>query len=404
MRRGNAHGLALAFVVSVLAGTLGADRSAEACGAAYPNGSYVQLARERTVIVWDAEKKTEHFIRKPTFDGDPKTFGFFVPTPTVPVIKKEDAAIFGRVQHLLEVPRPPTTGEARGVAAAPAGGAGHVDVLQTVVIDGFQVVTLAATDENALGDWLAKNQFVDKPALRTWAKAYTQKKWVITAMRYEGSNEPGKRGNLETPTLRLSFAIDAPFYPYTEVENDEADRKAFLARSGPIGCSPDDPLCFDSDPNAARPRPLDVWLVAQSSMQATIGGTTAGPAVLDSAQVTAAAVADALGDTKEWGFDPAAHPTWVVTHLSESVVKREAPADVIFGAYDLPKPRLGPSLAPPPPVAEVTGDPDSLFRIEAPSTGTSRKTKLHRAALALLALLLAAAAGFAVWTQREKSA
>ncbi len=392
-----------ALATTLVGGALALPSPAAACGAAYPNGSYVELSREQTLIVWDAEKKTEHFVRKPTFDGDPKAFGFFVPTPTVPVIKKEDDAIFERVRHLLEVPRPATTGEARGTAAAPAGGAGHVDVVQTVVIDGFQVVTLAATDENALGDWLAKNQFVDKPALRAWAKTYTDKHWLINAMRYEGNGTGGKHGALETPTLRLSFTTDAPFYPYTEVENDAADRKAFLDRAGPIGCSPDDPLCEDSAPTAQRPRPLDVWVVAQAPLQSTIGGTTGGPPVLDAALVSTPALTTALGDTKAWGFDPSTHPTWVVTHLSETVAKRNAPADVIFGAYDLPKPRLGPSLAPPPAVDDVTGDPDSLFRIEKPSTGPSRKTKLHRWALALLALFVAGAAAFAVAGQRERS-
>lgn len=388
--------LALGFFV---VGTLAFTPPAEACGAAYPSGSYVELQQEQTLIVWDAEKRTEHFIRKPTFDGDPKTFGFFVPTPTVPAIKKQDDAVFEKVKGLLEAPRKGAD-LAVGTAGAPAGGSGHVDVIQSLVIDGFQVVTLAATDENALGDWLAKNHFVDKPALRAWAKAYTDKKWLITAMRYEGSSDGGKRALLATPTLRLSFQTDAPFYPYTEVPRDPKDRQEFLARSGPLGCPPTDPLC---DGSWTPPRPLDVWIIAPSSMQGNIGATTGGPPVLDAALVTGTAVADALGDTNEWGFDPKAKPTWVVSHLAENVAVRNAPADVVFGPYDLPKPRLGPSLAPPSTDTEPTGDPNSLFHVDAPVVdGVSRKTKLHRTALALLALLVAAATAFALLGQRER--
>ena len=398
MRLGSILFAALALTSAALC----VDAPAQACGAAYPPGHYVQLSQEQTLIVWDAAKKTEHFIRKPTFDGDPKSFGFFVPTPTVPVIKKEDDAIFERVRALLEAPRKQGGCDGKGAPGGSVASA-HVDVLQTVVIDGFQVVTLSATDENALGDWLGKNGFVDKPALRRWAKAYTDKKWLINAMRYEGTGEDGKRGLLATPTLRLSFAIDAPFYPYTEVPVDAADRAAFAARSGPVGCSPDDPLCYDRGPNYVPPRPLDVWLVAQSSMQGNIGLTTGGPPTLDAALVTSAAVAQALGDTKEWGFDPKTHDTWVVSHLSEQVATRYASADVVFGGYDLPKPRLGPSLLPPPVDDVDTTDPDSLFHVEKPVTGLSRKTKMHRAAAALLGLLLIAAAAFGVWSQREKS-
>ncbi|CAN5741319.1 hypothetical protein BH09MYX1_BH09MYX1_31840 [soil metagenome] len=388
--------LALPFAATI-------DTPSEACGAAYPAGSYVQLSGEQTIIVWDAATKTEHFIRKPTFDGDPKSFGFFVPTPTVPTIKKEDDAIFTRVRTLLEAPRAPGGGGDAvkgGMVGATAGG--HVDVMQTLVIDGYQVVTLAATDENALGEWLAKNRYVDKPALRRWAKTYTDKKWLITAMRYEGTNDDGKRGAMATPTLRLSFPIDAPFYPYTEAATDDADREAFLKRSGPVACSPDDPLCLDRGADYVPPRPLDVWVVAQTSMQGNIGTTTGGPPVLDSALVTAAAVAAALGDTKEWSFDPNAHDTWVVTHLAENVQTRNAADDIVFGSYDLPKPRLGPSLAPPMPEDPVY-DPDSLFHVEKPhSAGVSHKTKMHRVALAILALFVAFAAAFGIWSQREK--
>ena len=73
---------------------------ADACGAAYPAGSYVRLAGERTVIVWDAKNKTEHFIRKPLFEGDSKDFGFFVPTPSVPRIAKEKDELLDRVAAL----------------------------------------------------------------------------------------------------------------------------------------------------------------------------------------------------------------------------------------------------------------------------------------------------------------
>lgn len=373
---------------------------AEACGAAYPAGSFVQLSRERTLIVWDAKTKTEHFVRKPTFDGDPKAFGFFVPTPTVPVIKKEDDAIFDRVNELLEPKRPNDEG-ARGVpGTAAAGGGGHVDVLQTVVIDGFQVVTLRATDENALGEWLGKNQFVDKPALRAWAKRYTDKSWLITAMRYEGLADKGPARNaLETPTLRLSFTVDAPFYPYTEVAADLADQQAFLKRYGGNACPSDDPLCFD-EPTYTPPRPLDVWVVAQTSVQSLMGQAGGGPPVMDAALVTGADVAKALGDTKEWGFDPKGEKTWVVSHLAENVAVRNATDDLTFGPYDLPKPRLGGSLAPPPPPSLLTPwsppEPPSL------SHGLSRRAKLRRVGGALLALLVLAAAGLGWWTQRER--
>ena len=372
---------------------------AEACGVAYPAGSFVQLARERTLIVWDARTKTEHFVRKPAFDGDPRSFGFFVPTPTVPVIKKEDDGIFERVRELLE-PKRPGGDDGKGGGGAPGSGA-HVDVLQSVTIDGFQVVTLRATDENALGEWLGKNQFVDRPALRTWAKRYTDKGWLITAMRYEGAaaEKSPARNTLETPTLRLSFTVDAPFYPYTEVATDTADQQAFLARYGGNACPPDDPLCFDQA-NYVPPRPLDVWVVAQTPVHSLMGQAGGGPPVMDAARVTSAALATALGDTKSWGFDPSAEATWVVSHLSESVTVRNAADDLTFGPYDLPTPRLGAGLAPPPPPSLLT--PWSPPEAPSVSHGLSRRAKFRRAIGGLLGVMLLLALGFGWLSQRER--
>lgn len=372
---------------------------AKACGEAYPAGSFVHLAREQAVVIWDAKTRTEHFVRKPTFDGDPMAFGFFVPTPTVPVVKKEDDAIFERVRELLEPKRPGEDGTKE--ATAGVDGKGDVDVVQAMTIDGFQIVTLRAKDANALGEWLGKNQFVDRPALRAWAKRYTDKGWLITAMRYDGGakDEPPARSRIETPTLRLSFSTDAPFYPYTEVATDLPDQQAFLDRYGGNACPPDDPLCYDQ-PAYVPPRPLDVWVVAETPVQSLMGQAAGGPPVMDAALVTAGALGTALGDTKDWGFDPNGEKTWVVSHLAENVAVRNAAEDLTFGPYDLPKPRLGAGLAPPPPPSLLT----PWTPPEAPSIthGLSRRAKLRRAGAGLLGLLVLGAIVFALWSQRER--
>src|SRR4051794_9528440 len=87
---------------------------AGACGVAYPAGSFAKFAEERSLIVWDASKKTEHFIRALSLKGDPETFGVFVPTPTVPTIAKENDAIIERVAQLFTPPMPGGSGAGGG--------------------------------------------------------------------------------------------------------------------------------------------------------------------------------------------------------------------------------------------------------------------------------------------------
>ncbi|HEX4514000.1 MAG TPA: DUF2330 domain-containing protein [Polyangiaceae bacterium] len=386
--------LALAAVAAL--GCILQASDAGACGVAYPQGSFAKFSAERSLIVWDAAKKTEHFVRSLSLKGDPEAFGVFVPTPTVPTIAKEKDDI---IDHVAQLFTPPPTAPARGGGGGggptSAGVAPPVQVLQRVQIGDFEAVTLKATDANALGDWLAKNKFVDKPAMRTWEKTYLDKKWLITAVRCTAKGA-GDR-TLEVPTMRLSFVIDAPFFPYTEVPADAADEAAFQKKYGGTQTA------FRGYNYGTRP--FDVYVIAQTPMQGMIGASTGGPPVADAIRVSNDAVAGALGDTQKWGFDAKSQPRWVVTHLSENVWQRNAPADLSFATYDLPKPRNGPGE-----LAMVDDRPNgpvypasSMMWMADPTPGEHHK-KNTRGRIGVIALffLIAGAAGYAVLSEQDK--
>src|SRR5690606_17827925 len=64
-------------------------RSADCC--AYIDG---YLMAEATVIVWDEQTHTEHFIRRATFDDiKGNSVGFIVPTPDVPELAEAEADV-----------------------------------------------------------------------------------------------------------------------------------------------------------------------------------------------------------------------------------------------------------------------------------------------------------------------
>jgi hypothetical protein len=302
--------LPAALIASVVAMCIMHASDAGACGMAYPAGSFVHMQNEQTLVVWDEKGKTEHFVRKPKFDGDPESFGFFVPTPVVPKVGKADAAMFERLRDLVEPPPPKNAAIAmRGGGDGKGAPGGHVDVMQTVKIDDYELVSLKASDEQALGEWLGKHGFVDRTALRDWAKDYVERGWIINAMRYAGTKEKAKT-SLETPAVRFSFAIEEPFYPYSEPPDEPSDLQAFRARHG----------------GRYTPRALDVWLVARKSMFAPEATQAwGGLQVRSSTRVGAALLGDALGDTKDWGFATSAEDSWVVTHLSDP----KAPEDQI---------------------------------------------------------------------------
>src|SRR5687767_13907289 len=68
-----------------------------ACAVAPPDNHPVAIADESAIIVWDAATKTQHFIRRASFNTEAPDFAFLVPTPTRPALAEADDKAF---EHL----------------------------------------------------------------------------------------------------------------------------------------------------------------------------------------------------------------------------------------------------------------------------------------------------------------
>jgi hypothetical protein len=44
-------------------------------------------ADQTVILIWDAETKTQHFIRRAAFKSDADDFGFLIPTPGQPELQ-----------------------------------------------------------------------------------------------------------------------------------------------------------------------------------------------------------------------------------------------------------------------------------------------------------------------------
>lgn len=217
---------------------LAVPQRTHACAPAPPLGYEVSIVGEEAVIVWDAAKRIEHFIRRADFSTDAEGFGFIVPTPTVPELAEVEDAIFERLAYWIR-PREEYRRETSGISptcllfatlAMRAGdkampGAPPVTVLRHRVVGGYDAVVLEATDPAALSKWLADNGYAEGDTLRAWAAPYIAKGWKLTAFKLA---KPDGQGGLATSPVRMSFSTDAPFYPYREPadqrEGDGGDR------------------------------------------------------------------------------------------------------------------------------------------------------------------------------------
>jgi len=206
-----------------------------ACAPAPHAGEMVNVVEEAAVIVWDPATKTQHFIRRATFQGNARDFGFLVPTPTAPTLAAVDDEIFETLQEktkrqVVERTRRKIdwsffTEDRDGATTA----AGPVEVLQTAKVAGYDAVVLDASDARALVDWLREHDYATTPELEAWLDAYIRQRWMITAFKIDKSQADSAR----TEAVKMSFTTERPFFPYREPPSSNSHRVLRIFFLGP---------------------------------------------------------------------------------------------------------------------------------------------------------------------------
>ncbi len=247
----------------VLLTVIGGANPAFACAPAPHAGDRVYVVEESALILWEPATKTQHFIRRATFQGKADDFGFLVPTPTAPTLSAVDDSIFDKLnattarktEHvtrkridwtpLVLVPFMLRHKGEGVIATAPP-----VEVLATQKVAGYDAAVLDATDAAALREWLEKNGYATTPDLEEWLDAYIQQRWKITAFKID-KDQP--EGTASTSAVKMSFTTDRPFFPYREPASQR---------------------------DASMPRALRIWFVGPERVAGTIGSNGHWPGVL----------------------------------------------------------------------------------------------------------------------------
>lgn len=218
------------------------------CASIGPRNEPVGIATESAIILWDEVSKTQHFIRRASFQTKADNFGFLVPTPSQPKLEEADDKAF---DALYEVTKPKIENRKRPPVGCACGSkgkgdatmTGKVDVLEEKDVAGFKAAVLKATDPEALQRWLEANDYPFPKSLLQWSEPYIKEKWTITAFKI-AKKEPGKEESTRVglKALRMTFTADTPVFPYREPK-DEAEkgtgdrllRVYFLAKSRMAG-------------------------------------------------------------------------------------------------------------------------------------------------------------------------
>jgi hypothetical protein len=202
---------------------------APACCPAPPPGKPVVNADQTVILLWDADTKTEHFIRKASFQSAADDFGFLVPTPAQPELAESGNDAFPYLQKLTEpehVKQPrPSGGMGCGCSSLPYPGeaklAAPVRVLDEKEVAGFQATVLEADSADALVAWLKDHGYAFSPEVQAWAKPYVEQGWKITALKVAKGKE-NKDQRVAASSLRLSFKTERPLFPYREPDSTRA--------------------------------------------------------------------------------------------------------------------------------------------------------------------------------------
>jgi len=200
---------------------------APACCPVGRQGSPVVNADQTVIILWDAAKKTQHFIRQANFQSAAEDFAFLVPTPTAPELDESGNAAFPYLKKLTEpevqkLARPHGgMGCGCGLPEEKAAGLARsaVQVVEEKFVAGFHAVVLEADSADALVGWLNENGYEFSPEAEAWAKPYVEAGWMITALKVAKPEENKEDKSVAAAALRMSFETDRPLFPYREPDS-----------------------------------------------------------------------------------------------------------------------------------------------------------------------------------------
>lgn len=259
--------LAAASVVALGAlVTASHEKRAEACFLARPEHTFVRIADEVALVTYDPATKTEHFVRRATFESTASDFGFLVPVPSTPTLTEAPADLLQRVE-LLTRPKIVYSEKLSGIDPTPllllslsrsksvsVGSAPEeVRVLDAVQVAGFDAVVLEADSAQALAAWLESHHYAKGPETEAWLAPYVQKHWKLAAFRMAapagaGADPGSAEKRFGSGAVDIAFQTETPFYPYREPDSMRG-------------------------PNAKGQRSLAVFFIGPERVGGTVGET-----------------------------------------------------------------------------------------------------------------------------------
>lgn len=211
---------ALTFgTTAVLVGLNIASTFADGC--MMPSNSAFRMRRERSYINEPEQKAliyfhngTEDLVISPSFQGAPSDFAWVVPVPAIPKVEVLRGAPFHElVRWAFPQPIGATGGRFNEAAKSAMGANPSVQVIEEKNVGAYHVAVLRSTDSNALGNWLADNQYHLPEAAIPAMNQYIHEGWTFVASKIKNEYFGNGLSQGVLAPLRLTFAANHPIYP-----------------------------------------------------------------------------------------------------------------------------------------------------------------------------------------------
>ena len=202
------------------------------CGIYIPREGDANVAQERALVRWDGRR--EDIVMSLGVLGESSEAAIILPIPSRADVKLAPSNLF---DELAEMTKPLvrdqvewTFGFGVGSSAMPdaVGGAPRgVNVLSRQNVGPFDVANLAATDKNALKNWLDENGFQLDASVIDLMQPYVDENWTFVAVRMRPENAGQELGG-ELQPLWISFDSNELVYPMRASANAENSQQLFL--------------------------------------------------------------------------------------------------------------------------------------------------------------------------------
>lgn len=205
----------LALVIGQLV-VLAQPALACACGAVLTHGGDepVKVADETSLVRYQHGR--EDIVMSLGLTGSPTNAAWFLPVPAKPSFGLADQELFSELATITapQVVSPPRDNDCNGQCAVPGAErpSPDVSVIQRVPVGPYDVATLAASDGDALHDWLDAHGFSLSADLARGVTPYAKQHWMYVAVRLNPASGQQTLGR-QLPPLQVTFDSPELVYP-----------------------------------------------------------------------------------------------------------------------------------------------------------------------------------------------